>query len=502
MRRQFSTLLGLLWFVIAGSGVPTGWAAEPAIDCVAIAQKALDLQTFQQLVDAFAKLSAQPEAASGLLVCLRTNGNRELAETLLLHQLRLLDPKRSDADVESAFLHYVINTKNPKLADRSTADLAALARTYRSSLLQAAESESDAKNGGQYHSPPSTLKELRWNGQRANYQRYGRGDVVPVQLLKFDASAVGYSTLNATWMSEMSALAYWDSELTDKQLQGWGYSRVAEMVNPLTDTHAFLAAKDNVLVLSFRGTSGLKNFLTDVNARRVRADWLEGSVHDGFKSALDSVWPQIVSKMGPRGAQQKEIWLTGHSLGAALAQLAALRLTQEGYRVHNVYTFGTPRIGDSDFVADYDRRLGARTFPHVNHQDIVTRVPLVALGYLATAGANIREFPGAGHNMKASAGEPADDASQQGDWLSSVKQSIRKTTEFLPVALRPQVPVSAQPVAPSSFNTYSTSFKDGPLDDHGSYQYLFKLVCASIEYDLWPREERRLSMNPDDSHRK
>ena len=377
-----------------------------------------------------------------------------------------------------------------------------LARTYRSSLLLAAESESDAKNGVRYQSPPSTLKELRWNGQRANKQRYGRLDVVPVHLLKFDASGVGYSIINATWMSEMSALAYWDSELTDKQLQDWGYSRIAELVDRRTDTHAFLAAKDNVLVLSFRGTSGLENFLTDVKALRVRANWVEGTVHNGFKSALDSVWPQIVSKMGPRGAQQKEIWLTGHSLGAALAQLAALRLTQEGYRVHSVYTFGTPRVGDSDFVADYDRRLGARTFPHVNHRDIVTRVPLVAMGYRATAAANVREFPGVGHTMKESAGELAENASQPGDWLSSVKESIRKTTDFLPAALRPQLPVSELRPGQAPASSYATSFMDGPLDDHGSFQYLFKLVCASIEYDLWPHEDPRLSTKPDDSNRK
>jgi triacylglycerol lipase len=483
MRRQFSSLLILVCFVMAGSRVPTGWAAEPAIDCVGLGQKALDLPAFRQVVDAYAQVAAQPQAASDLLVCLRDRGNRELAETLLLHQRCLRDPKRTDAEVERAFLHYVINTKNPKLADGNPADLERLAQLYRSSLLL---------KDVVYNSSLSTLDGLRQRGQWANQNRYGRKDVVPVHLLTFDASAVSYSIINATWMAEMAALAYRESELSAEQLRRWGYSRIAEFADRRTDTYAFLAAKDNTLILSFRGTSGLKNFLTDANALRVRADWLKGTVHDGFKSALNSVWPEIVSKIGPHEEQQNEIWLTGHSLGAALAQLAALRLTQEGYRVHNVYTFGTPRVGDRDFVADYDQKLGARTFPHVNHRDIVTRVPLVAMGYLATASVNIREFTGGGHKMKASPGELVDNANPRDGWTNSVKESIQRTTDFLPDEVRPQFPVAS----------YATSFMDGPVDDHGSYQYLFKLVCASIEYDLWPREERRLSSKPDDSRRK
>ena len=493
MRLPFSRLLGLLCFVLAGSGLPPVWAADPAIDCAALAQKALDLPAFRQVADAYARLGTQPEAASDLLVCLRDGGNRELAETLLLHQGRLLNPKRTDADVESAFLHYVINTTNPKLADGTAADLERLGRAYRSSLLL---------DDMEYRSTLSSLEELRQRGQWANQERYGRRDVVPVHLLKFDPASTNYSTINATWMSEMAALAYRESGLTARQLRLWGYSRVAEIADRRTDTYAFLAAKDNTLVLSFRGTSGLKNFLTDVNARRVRTDWSKGTVHDGFKSALDSVWPQILSKMGPRDSQKKEIWVTGHSLGAALAQLAALRLTEEGYRVHNVYTFGTPRVGDRDFVTDYDQQLGALTFPHVNHRDIVTRVPLVVMGYLATARVNMHVFTGTGHKLKASTKELVDNANPSGGWTSSVSESIRKTTDFLPDEVRPEFPVAKARPDQAPASSYATSFMDGPVDDHGSYQYMFKLVCATIEYDLWPREEQRLSAKPDASRRK
>lgn len=479
--------LGVLFWL------PAGWVAAQGVACDATAWQALTLGTFRQVADAYAGLLSQPPQASALLLCLQ-RGNAELAETLMLHQRRLRAPVNKDAEFERAFLHYVVNTKDPKLADNETADLERLAQTYRRSLLLAAPPDADSQ--ASCDPPAWTLPRLRCIGQRANRQRYGRGDVVPVDLLDFGASAEGYSTRDATWMSEMSALAYWGPGLIDEQLHRWGYARIAAISDPATDTSGFLAAKDKVLVLSFRGTSGFKNFLTDGDIRRVRADWAAGGLHQGFKTALDAVWPQITAKLGPPSAQRSEIWLTGHSLGAALAQLAALRLSRSGYRVHRVYTFGTPRIGDRDFVADYDRRLGAQTFPHVNAQDVVTRVPPSALGFHASASAKIRQFTGPGHDMRQQTDMQAGAPEASGDWRSLVRSSISQTTAFLPSALRPAALRSAPPAASPSASLYSAAFERGPLDDHGSFEYLFKLVCASIDYDLWPIEKQQSVATP------
>lgn len=480
----FHGLLSSISLACACLWLPVGSVAAQGVGCDAIAQQSLTLRAFHQTVESFASLQSQPAAASALLLCLQ-RANRELAETLMLFQRRLHAPVRNNAEVERAFLHYVINSNEPRLANNETADLERLARTYRQSLLLAAQPDADAI--ASCDPPPWTLPRLRCIGQRANRERYGRDDVVPVDLLEFGASAEGYSTRDATWMSEMSALAYWGSDLIGEQLRRWGYARIAEITDPATDTSGFMAVKDKILILSFRGTSGFKNFLSDGNIRRVRPDWASGMVHSGFKNALDTVWPQITSRLGPPAAQQKDVWLTGHSLGAALAQLAALRLTRAGYRVHRVYTFGTPRIGDQDFVADYDRRLSVQSFPHVNARDVVTRVPPAALGFHPAASAKTHQFPGPGHELKQ---QPADPSDALGDWRSLVSRSIDKTTAFLPSALRPRALRSTLP-SPSTANLYSARFERGPLDDHGSFEYMFKLVCASIEYDLWTIETRR-----------
>ena len=85
----------------------------------------------------------------------------------------------------------------------------------------------------------------------------------------------------------------------------------------------------------------------------------------------------------------------------------------------------------------------------------------------------------------------------QGDWRKTSADEINKTTAFSPVDVRPRALVEMVPVAESA-NSYSAEFETGRVDDHGSFQYSFKLVCASIDYDLWRSEIQRSGPNPPD----
>jgi hypothetical protein len=94
-------------------------------------------------------------------------------------------------------------------------------------------------------------------------------------------------------------------------------------------------------VVSFRGTAGLRDVVTDAMAWRTR--WGPGGkVHAGFSGALKKIWPRLVLSLGER---EGRLLYTGHSLGGALATLAATLVSPDA-----LYTFGSPRVGDARFV--------------------------------------------------------------------------------------------------------------------------------------------------------
>lgn len=140
-------------------------------------------------------------------------------------------------------------------------------------------------------------------------------------------------------------------------------------------------------VVAFRGTAALRDWITDAEFPLRPLPGSGGRVHAGFLAAVESVRGDLMA--GLRGgpamtwgqAVPAPMVLTGHSLGGALAVLAAWFLQQEGFAVHSVYTFGQPRVGDRAFAAAYQTELGERTYRVVNQNDIVPRVPGVLLGY-------------------------------------------------------------------------------------------------------------------------
>jgi hypothetical protein len=110
-------------------------------------------------------------------------------------------------------------------------------------------------------------------------------------------------------------------------------------------------------------------------------------VHKGFHDALHAVW-EIAYQNGEilparllnRG--DRAVWITGHSLGGAIAELCAAQASFETHvPVQGVYTFGQPRCGDDAFARLVHAALGQRIFRFVNDRDIVPRVPFFGMGF-------------------------------------------------------------------------------------------------------------------------
>jgi triacylglycerol lipase len=210
----------------------------------------------------------------------------------------------------------------------------------------------------------------------------------------FEPESFGPSLANAWWLSNLSHLAYYGDAGVAEVLRGKSLELAAFFDRE--GTQAFLAKGRGFNVLAFRGTQPpnfealvealrgkiglepfrglagreLRDLLDDLDIRRVAFDGSsKAQVHRGFLRALDRVWHQIDPLLA---AAQGPVWYTGHSLGAALALLAAARRPPAA-----LFTFGEPLVGNEAFG-----RLGQ--FPHfrfVNCSDVVTQVPPPLLGY-------------------------------------------------------------------------------------------------------------------------
>ena len=99
----------------------------------------------------------------------------------------------------------------------------------------------------------------------------------------------------------------------------------------------------------------------------------------GFQTALMDVWPAMKARLA--NYAQRPLWLTGHSLGGAIATLAAAQLAAADESFIGVYTFGSPRCGGRKFSRIYETEAGARSHRVHNNSDIVTRFPTRQMNY-------------------------------------------------------------------------------------------------------------------------
>jgi len=133
------------------------------------------------------------------------------------------------------------------------------------------------------------------------------------------------------------------------------------------------------LFVVFRGTQSIEDWLSDLTFPQVdNPPW--GKTEEGFTG----LYVQCSEKVLQAVAAGAEVFVTGHSLGAALAVLAAADLAQSG-RVPTMYSFAGPRVGDIDFATKFNQSLQQRAWRIVNTEDIVTTLPLASTD-LFTAG--------------------------------------------------------------------------------------------------------------------
>lgn len=88
-------------------------------------------------------------------------------------------------------------------------------------------------------------------------------------------------------------------------------------------------------------------------------------------------FPEVKAAIIEFRDNDQTIWFTGHSLGGALARLAAARLyfEESNLLADGVYSFGQPRTCDWILARAYDKAFTDRTYRFINNNDIVTQLP-------------------------------------------------------------------------------------------------------------------------------
>lgn len=124
-------------------------------------------------------------------------------------------------------------------------------------------------------------------------------------------------------------------------------------------------------MVCFQGTNELNDWGNNLDSGFAgQGLFPNGRVHGGFYQAVEHLWPQLERATAhPTGTA---LWFTGHSLGGAMAMLAAARTPGP---VAGLYTFGQPRVGDSSFAEALNAKLGGRAFRYRNANDPVPRTP-------------------------------------------------------------------------------------------------------------------------------
>lgn len=214
--------------------------------------------------------------------------------------------------------------------------------------------------------------------------------------MAFDAMTTKHTFANALAMAECSQFAYLmnESAIKEKVAAAVGGNRSLKafkfLDNAQTHTQGFMAAFDDAIVLSFRGTEHVADWVQDSRIRLVPFRNL-GLIHRGFRNAFDSVHPEIKSTLQQWSGAGRTLWITGHSLGGALALVAAayLRFPADPTLtlprpVAGLYTFGQPRVGTMSFCQACDGNFGGFHFRYVNNRDIVPRIPPREIGYWHT----------------------------------------------------------------------------------------------------------------------
>jgi len=150
-------------------------------------------------------------------------------------------------------------------------------------------------------------------------------------------------------------------------------------------TECYVLTSKESYVVVFRGTepTSWQDIKADAFFVKSKREWMpssrgigsKGKIHSGFRHALNDIWETLWTHYTENGLHnEKQLVVTGHSLGAALATLYTDRIDDPE---SVCYTYGSPRVGNKELI----NNMNFNCYRIRNNNDIVTKVPPEIVGF-------------------------------------------------------------------------------------------------------------------------
>ena len=186
------------------------------------------------------------------------------------------------------------------------------------------------------------------------------------------------------------------------RLTNWNVSTVSDIFPNVTDINVFYNSSgsnlaytaynpaENLIWMVFRRTVDIINGIEDLDIILSNYDRCEGcQVHQGFYHAYSYLKDDVMNSFKTLKLKypQAKTAVIGHSLGAAMSTFAFLDVYQETGDLDYFYTFGSPRVGNKEFINYANSILKNSEKVRITHyRDATPHLPLNDMGYYHVGG--------------------------------------------------------------------------------------------------------------------
>lgn len=158
---------------------------------------------------------------------------------------------------------------------------------------------------------------------------------------------------NERILVDLARAVYWDKKRLSKYIELKYKTKKFQIIEEL-HRYGLVLVYNNQTYISFRGTDDFKDIIDDINIFP-KYDKNYGWVHRGFYNSVVEIEDLVFNALAYLTAWDKNIHISGHSLGGAIASIMSVKLSRFGMNVKSVRTYGSPKPGKGEFKKIFNK---------------------------------------------------------------------------------------------------------------------------------------------------